>query len=80
MLDSGTNLNAASHPFLSDSFTDISMRFIPFYLALVSLALDTKEKAATGEHKYKSDNARGIHITASSNSIAFKKEIKEGKC
>lgn len=47
---------------------------MPFVFALLDLPFQDPK-----HHKYKSDGKRGIKITAGSNMILFKKEIKEGK-
>ena len=68
-------------PFLTHSFTDISYRYLVFAYALVDIALcpqDLQDKKLS--HKFTSDSKRGITITAGSNAILFKKEIKEGEC
>lgn len=65
-------------PFLTASFTNVSMKFLPFVLAFMDLPLESK--ASKQLHKFKSDKKRGINITAGSNIVIFKKEIKQGKC
>ena len=51
------------------------MSYAPFVFALIDLPLSPQSNA---DHKYSSDNKRGIYITAGQNAIVFKKEIKEG--
>lgn len=65
-------------PFLTDSFTDISMIYVPFAFALIELPLQSRQSKQ--QHKFRSDQRRGIQITAGANAILFKKEIKEGQC
>jgi len=77
LLDSEGHIGQESHPFLTDCFTDVSMRYIPFLFAWLDLPMGTK---GMKQHKYRSDGRRGINITAGSHGVLFKKEIKEGEC
>mmetsp|Transcript_16284 Transcript_16284/g.25157 ORF Transcript_16284/g.25157 Transcript_16284/m.25157 type:complete len:187 (-) Transcript_16284:1694-2254(-) len=61
--------------FLSSAFMDISLRFLPMAFALLDLPFNS-----TSTHKYESDGKRGVNITAASNGVLLRKEIKEGKC
>jgi len=72
-------LKETDQPFLTDSFMDMSKRYVPFALALISLPLE-EERDEEVSHKYESDKKRGIFLQASSNAVVFKKEIKLGKC
>lgn len=67
-----------SKPFLTDCLTDVSLKYIPFAFAWIDLPLN--DKSSKQQHKFKSDNKRGIEVTAGTNCILFKKEIKEGEC
>lgn len=61
-------------PFLTATFTSVSMKYLPFVLGLMDIPLESK--ASKQQHKFKSDRKRGINITPSSNIVIFKKEIK----
>jgi len=52
------------------------MRYVPFALAWIDLPFSAK--SLKQQHKFASDKKRGIEITAGSNAVLFKKEIKEG--
>ena len=69
-------------PFLTSTFIDIGLRYVPFALSIIDLPFESSEsyKNSKQPHKFKSDKKRGINITAGGNLILFKKEIKEGKC
>jgi hypothetical protein len=54
----------------------MSLKWLPAALSWLDLPFTKSEEA----HKFKSDKKRGIFITASSNAIVFKKEIKDGDC
>ena len=61
---------------MSDCFTDVSMRYVPFLFGMIDLPLQSPNVP----QGFKSDGKRGIVITATSNAVLFKKEIKEGEC
>jgi len=58
--------------------TSLESRVLPFVFGLIDLPLD--QQNSKQQHQFKSDGKRGINITAGSNLIIFKKEIKEGSC
>jgi hypothetical protein len=65
-------------PFLSSNFTTLKPESLPFAFGLLNLPMSSANSKS--QHKFKSDKKRGIFITAGSNVILFKKEIKEGEC
>ena len=75
-------VNGSKGPFLTSTFIDIGLRYVPFALSIIDLPFESSEsyKKSKQPHKFKSDKKRGINITAGGNLILFKKEIKEGKC
>jgi hypothetical protein len=75
-------VGASTGPFLTSTFIDIGMRFLPFALSVLDLPFEQSDsyKKNRQAHKFKSDKKRGINITAGGNLVLFKKEIKEGKC
>lgn len=54
------------------------MKWLP--AALTFLDLPFSRNSVLEKHKFRSDNKRGIFMTAGSNAIVFKKEIKDGEC
>ena len=56
----------------------LEMKILPFVFGIIDLSLESLN--SKNQHKFKSDKKRGIYITAGSNMVLFKKEIKEGKC
>ena len=63
-------------PFLTSNFTNLEIDALPFAFGMIDLPL----KSSGLNHKFKSDNKRGIEITAASNIVVFKKEIKSSEC
>lgn len=64
-----------SEGFLTSSFTSVKLSNAPFALGLIDLPIETEKK-----HLFKSDEKRGVVITANGNMILFKKQIQESEC
>ena len=70
-------LDGKKKPFLTPQFVSLSVNALPFAFAMLDLPLSSANSKQ--QHKFKSDKKRGIVVTAGSNLIIFKKEIKEGE-
>jgi hypothetical protein len=70
-------LDGRKRPFLTHHFTSLGVNALPFAIAIIDLPLTSANSRQ--QHKFKSDKKRGIVITAGSNLVIFKKEIKEGE-
>ena len=62
---------------MTHHFTSLGVNALPFAIAIIDLPLTSANSRQ--QHKFKSDKKRGIVITAGSNLVIFKKEIKEGE-
>lgn len=69
---------AAATSFLSSNFTDTKMVYLPLVFALMDIPISSLQSKL--QHKFKSDGKRGINITVGSNTVIFKREIKDGQC
>jgi len=68
------NRQSENEPFLSAKFTECSSPIQSFF-AFCVLGMDFE--TANSAHSFVADESRGVHITAGSNLILYKKEIKE---